>query len=224
MFAKTVVKKIGECEGCPSLDVEIFLNGRNMWLCQSCHDKDAAVAQAISTIKDAKKQQEDIKLVTDVFNAGTRSFIEIQAAVQQNEEIAESDKRTQVLDLAVSQYKALRDAIFQEKAALEAKVNAAQALQVNIQEMVGTLHKEQQAKYKEYALNYKPETPTVKKPKADKAPSSGKASKWSKKELEAAITKYKEFKLDEQLVRFYAVKNNWTAEQAAAHIVATLKD
>jgi hypothetical protein len=210
--------KKGDCEVCARTEVSIVLqkNG-NIWMCDTCYAQDVAVSQqnahARTVIENARKADASIELKQDLFNAGTVSFVELQAAIENNTEIPADQKNYSVMVEVAARIEKLNVIIFTEEAALLAKKNERHALLVNAQNVAAKLHEKEREKFKQYDVNYKPVTPKSVKPKAV-SPKKG----FDKTAVFEAAKKYN---VPAAQVQSIVLAKNLSPEDAAKHM-ATL--
>jgi len=210
--------KKGDCEVCARTEVSIVLqkNG-NIWMCDTCYAQDVALSQqnahARTVIENARKADASIELKQDLFNAGTVSFVELQAAIENNTEIPADQKNYSVMVEVAARIEKLNVIIFTEEAALLAKKNERHALLVNAQNVAAKLHEKEREKFKQYDVNYKPVTPKSVKPKAV-SPKKG----FDKTAVFEAAKKYN---VPAAQVQSIVLAKNLSPEDAAKHM-ATL--
>jgi hypothetical protein len=205
----------GDCETCDRTDVELTQMHHNIMMCDTCVADEKAVternAHAVQVIADARKQDGQIELKADLFNAGTVSFVELQAAIENNAEIPAERKQYTLMEEVAARIEKLNAAIFSEEAALLAKKNERHALLVNAQNVAAKLHAVEREKFKQYDINYKPVAPKSVKPKVVKT--SGK--KFDKTALYEAAKKYG---VPAPQVQGIVTAQNKSYEDAAKHL------
>lgn len=217
---KNVVKKIGDCEiKDEHKNVEVFLETGNIWMCEVCRDEEERLtkrnAESRAVIEEARKLDATIELKQDVFNAGTIPIMELQAAIEQNTEIP-ADKKLYALVAEMSlRIDKLTEVIFVDEAALKVKRDERAAWIVNIQNFQAKLRTEEREKFKQYDVNYKPQTPKSIKPKAVKAPSKT----FNKAALYDAAKKYDVPALQVQSI---IVSRGMSADDAAKYLAELL--
>ncbi len=190
--------KIGDCEICDSREVKVFLETGRIWMCESCQNKEEELTrrneEARKVIEVSRHIDSLVELKQDVFNSPTVPFIELQAAVEHNTEIP-ADKKNDFLALEMkTRIETLTNAIFSEESALTTKKNERAMWQVNLQSVVSKLHIKEREKYKQFEINYKPQTPKSIKPHAVKGP-----VKFDKDAVFAAAKKYGVSAVDVQM-------------------------
>jgi hypothetical protein len=211
--------KKGECEVCARTEVNLILqkNG-NIWMCDTCYADDVATTEknthARAVIDNARKADASIELKQDLFNAGTVSFIELQAAIEANTEIPADRKNFSLMQEVAARIEKLNVVIFTEEAALLQKKNERHALLINAQNVAAKLHAVEREKFKQYDVNYKPVTPKSVKPKSVKTP--GKFDKTAV--FEAA----KKYGVPAAQVQSVILSKNLSAEDAAKHMAQLL--
>jgi len=217
MTGKTAIK--GDCDCCTATDVELKQMHHNMMMCSDCAAKEKEAIernkQAAHVLDFARKADSSIELKQDLFNAGTVSFVELAAAIENNSEIPAEKKNFAVMEEVVSRIQKLDAVIFAEEAATLAKKNERHALIINAQNVAAKLKESEREKYKQYDINYKPVTPKSVKPKVVKT--SGK--KFDKTALVDAAKKYG---VPLAQVQSIVVSRNMSPEDAAKHMAGLL--
>lgn len=212
-------KTKGDCECCTRTEVELTMTQPgNILMCSEClADNLEAIEKskhAVKVVETARKTDDVIELKQDLFNAGTVSFVELQAAIENNVEIPADRKQFAIMTEVADRIQKLDAVIFADEAALLAKKNERHALLVNAQNVAARLHEKEREKFKQYDINYKPVTPKSVKPKAVKP--SGK--KFDKAALYEAAKKYG---VPAPQVQSIVTAQNKSYEDAAKHL-ATL--
>ena len=203
----------GDCEFCQRVEVELFSQHGDL-MCAECIALEAVVSQAKQTIPNSRKVDSTLELKQDLFNAGTVSFIELQAAIENNPEIPADKKNYALVSEIDVRIQKLDEVIFAEEAALIAKKNERHALLINAQNLAAKLHDEERAKFRRYDVTYKPVTP--KSPKSPK-PVTGKS--FEKKLIKEAAEKYK---VPMSGVQSIVVSRNGITPDAAAKELAKI--
>jgi len=156
-----VKEVIGECEFC-GVDNSVLYPRRNDLMCQGCIDKENAVTKAESIIAQSQAKDAKIELKSDVMNAATTSFVELQAALQHNPSLDDEARKYALADMAVARIQQIDAAIFAKKQETVELENQKLAWLKNTQMHVATLRQDKQAKYAAYSVNYRPLPPTTK--------------------------------------------------------------
>lgn len=158
MNQKAVLK--GDCECCIEFtNVELFPVTGGMLACKRCKELSDAITTATKTVEVARKIDSAIELKQDIFNAETVSFAEIRAAIQNNPSIPDDQKEYAYVAECARRIDAISEVIFADEQALIAKRNQRYAWIVETQQAVARLRTEEQAKFKQYDVNFKPPTP-----------------------------------------------------------------
>lgn len=209
--------KKGDCEACDKVDVMLYLEFGNIWMCADCRAEQQAIATSNSkaVIEASRKVDTQIELKQDVFNAATVSFVELQAAITANDEIPANRKDYALMEEVAARIDKLSKVIFEEEAALVAKRNERHALLINAQVVAAKLHISEREKFKQYDVNYKPVTKPV-----VKSPSKTPKAKWNKAEVVAACNKYPGVPMAQ--VQSLIVARNMNPEDAAKHMAGLL--
>jgi hypothetical protein len=171
-------------------------NDSTMMMCEFCLDAEntatAAVEKAEKVIIESRQNDSKITHREDVMTAVTTSFIELHGAILANPAIPAESKKFALAEEVSSRIKSRDEAIFAIKANLAALENERFAWLKNLQPLVATLRVEEQAKYKQFNLNYKPAEPGIVKvrkvAKAGKAPTpkSGSSKKYTPRQIKEA--------------------------------------
>jgi hypothetical protein len=211
-------KTKGDCETCERVDVELTQMHHNMMMCSDCvAEEQQAIArskQAAQVVTDARKQDAAIELKQDLFNAGTVSFVELSAAIENNAEIPADRKQFAIMSEVAERIQKLDAVIFAEDEKQLARKNERHALLINAQNVAARLHEKEREQFKQYDVNYKPVTPKSVKPKTVKT--TGK--KFDKAALYEAAKKYG---VPAPQVQQIVTAQNKSYEDAAKHL-ATL--
>jgi hypothetical protein len=213
----TVIRK-GDCDCCERTDVVLAPSrfDAGMLQCEACSANEAKVTAAVRTIDTARKLDDSIELKADIFNAATVSFVELEAAVQNNSEIPAERKNYALAELAAERIDKLNPVIFEAEQALLKLKNERYMWLENTQKTVAKLRTEQQAKFKQYNVNYKPEAPS-KKVKTVQPVRTAKA--FDKKAVYEAARKYG---VPAHTVQGMVVSRNGMSPEAAAKELAEL--
>lgn len=189
----------GDCDCCPRTDVSLTPSkyDSSMMMCSFCFDDEATatvtVDKAEVVIRESRQNDAKITFKEEIMNAVTTSFIELHGAILADDSIPAESKKSVLADEMVARIKNRDAAIFAAKAALADMEQERFALVKNLQPLVATLRVEEQAKYKPFNVNYKPQQPDVTKirkvakssgPKAYTPSTSGK--KFSIKQIKDA--------------------------------------
>lgn len=168
------------CESCPNVGVMEIYN--DMLLCRECIAKEiettrntVVVIQPQSTLelmndtlKLARQIDNSVETRTDIFNAGTISFIDIKLAIDNDSAIPQDKKAFALAEMVKARYDHYRKIFFEHN---EIAVNAATQQRAAIQ-FLNTLAnqlKESERKALQIAdVSYKPEVVKVEKPKTIK--------------------------------------------------------
>ena len=132
-----------------------------------CFDDEATatvtVDKAEVVIRESRQNDAKITFKEEIMNAVTTSFIELHGAILADDSIPAESKKSVLADEMVARIKNRDAAIFAAKAALADMEQERFALVKNLQPLVATLRVEEQAKYKPFNVNYKPQQPDVTK-------------------------------------------------------------
>lgn len=215
--------KIDDCDACPKQDVEVW-SLDNMLLCADCRAKqlDAKNAAARlpvaveSLIAKSQKQDASIQVKADIFNAATVSFIELKAAVDNDENVPADQKEFEFVKLVAERIKKFNEVIFADEAALNEKKNERHAWHTQMKEFANKLREDQRAKLKQFDINYTPSSPkAVGAIKTSKPTGPKKKKSFTITELKAAAGKYN---LPYAQVQSIVISRNMTPTDAAEHL------
>ena len=186
------MSKTGDCEVCTdAVGVTVTLMHGNIWMCATCKADQVAIAteNAKHVILTSQKIDSTIQLKADVWNTTTTSFTELQAAILANGEIPVSEKNSVLLTETGARIKVLDTAIFKAKAELADMQTERNSLLKSAQLVHARLRENEQAKFKQFDVNYKPVAPKTIKPKAIKPPKASN-TRFSMKRLKEAEATY----------------------------------
>jgi len=205
----------GDCDCCPKTDVMLTpsLFDIHMMQCDDCAAKEARTQAAQQTIDTARKLDDSIELKADIFNAATVSFVELEAAVMNDDAIPADQKNYKVAELADERIKKLNPVIFEAEEALLKLKNERYMWIEQTQKVVAKLRVDHQAKFKQYNMNYKPEAPSKKVKTVTPAGPSRKVT-FDKAAVYAAAKKYG---VPAAQVQSIIVSKGLSAEGAAKH-------
>jgi hypothetical protein len=200
---RKIVKKLGECEVCGTLDVECAVYYGGISQCDSCIEAERALlatSGANRTVVQSQKIDSTVELASDVYNLETVACVEIQAAIQNDEGI--KNKHYMVADTIKTRIELFDKAIFAKKQELDELNSRRRAAHTFIKEsaFVNQLRNEEREKLRLEDISYTPQSPTKPTIKAASAPSS--------KQIKAAE------------IREMAVKHNVPEDMRAAFIMS----
>lgn len=180
---------IGECDACPKLEVDLFeMSGSKMRLCLTCYQAEVKAVEDSkwinSTLQTAKAVDNSIQLKADIYNAATVSFVELKAAIDNDETIPAERKVESFMKAVQERIAKYNEVIFNTR-------NELQSWSQNTQEFIGKLRAEEREKYKKFNITYTP-TPVTKAAIKGKSAKSPKApsTKFNLAEAKAAAAKY----------------------------------
>lgn len=176
MLNKQVKPIIGDCEikdGHTNVEVWLTQPG-NIYMCAACMAEQQVLTQrneaAQNLINSFKSHDSVMEVKTEIWNAQQIPLMELKAAIQQNDEIPESEKSHAFIKECKSHVEKLDSLIFQMRKQLNDMDNERAAWQTNGQEAYGKLRSELRDGFRQFDLNYKPATVKEIKPKAVKTP------------------------------------------------------
>ena len=203
----------GICENCDAPNKELRISLGGIKLCDTCYDDEqAAITRskaAVKIIETARHTDNAIELSSDICNAATVSFAELQAAILHDSGIPESRKDYALMDEIAARIEKLDAAIFAEQAEVDRKKNERYAFLKNAPTIVARLQESERAKYKKYDVNYKPAQ--VSKPRPTAVPSV-------KFNADAVMEASKKYGVSSATIRMMSKKRGITPEQAAKEL------
>ncbi len=202
----------GDCECCTATNVQLTLSRRgNMMQCKTCRETDEMTRtnDAKNVIELSRKVDSTIQVKKDIFEKMAISFVELQAAINNNGEIPADRKDYALLEEMNARYETLKQAIFDAKSTLVTLQNEQNALLHNAQSVVAKLREADRAKFKQFDINYQPAP--VKKPKTVKAA----RPTYKMSEVKAAADKYK---VPAPQVQSIILSKNLNPEEAAKYM------
>jgi hypothetical protein len=209
-------KRIGDCETCERTNLALTLEHRNMWMCEFCVADEKAIITKIGEanvlLEQSRVIDSSIQMKPDMFVAKTIPIIELQASIQQDENIPASQKDSAYAKACNERYLHFKEIVFQRRAELNEFEQEMRAWQVNAQTAAGKLRSDEREKYRHLDINYVPTGP-VKSPKA-KSTKAGKP-KESKEDFAAAIAKYD---VPAHGVKMMMISKHLSAMEAAAEL------
>lgn len=174
-MAQVIKSKIGECESCPAIDVEIKNYFSNMYQCEECHAKDVAhntpEAQAARgevykaeqrVLAEVKAMDASVVVRTDLFNAATVAIMDIKKAIDADDTI--TNKPYALAETLKTRFNHFKSVVFDLNEKLVEAGNQQKAIQVYLNNLANQLRAEERAKLQIEDINYKPnavKTPTV---------------------------------------------------------------
>jgi hypothetical protein len=170
-----VKSKIGECESCPAVGVEVKAWFGNMFQCNECHEKDmahnspeaqeargVAYKQEQSVLAEAKAIDDSIQVRSDLFNAATVAILDIKKTIDEDANI--TNKPYILAETLKSRFEHFKNIVFDLNQQLVEAGNQQKAIQVYLNNLANSLRAEEREKLKIADINYKPnqvKTPTV---------------------------------------------------------------
>lgn len=210
--------KTGDCDCCERTNVALTRSTEQagMMQCSVCYtDEQAAIAKrrSVEVIEQSIAIDETIVLQKDIHNASTVAFIELRAAIQNNDAIPADQKEYELVKMAAERIKIVKAAIIADEQALMAKKNEHHAWITQVQEVASRLRADYREKIKQYDLSYHPSGIT-KKEKSTTPSQSGKPG-FKRAEVSEAATKYN---VDRMMVQFMVTQRNITPDAAAKEL------
>lgn len=208
---RKIESKIDDCECCSRTAVELTLEYGNTWMCSDCKEKSVKAHSVNSVIAESRKIDSLIEVRQDVYNAATVPFIELKAAIDNDESIPADQKGYAFLKEVELRLEKFDKVTFDLKEALVNNQNERHSWAVSARDFIAKQRTELRNQFKQLDLNYQPKVKEI-KPKPVPSGKSGKASTYNKKELHEAATKYG---IDPTTIRIVMSSKNLSAENAA---------
>lgn len=208
-------RKHGDCDCCTNVNVPVTASN-GMMMCDSCIAlQNAAIERqkAVETIEKSVKTDDSIVMKTDLFNAATVSFIELQAAISHDSNIPEEAKGYELVKQAAERIKKMNAAIIADEQALMQKKNERHAWLTNVQEVASKLRADYREKFRQFDLSYQPVA--APKPTTKKAASKPKKETFKRADIVAACAKYNVADQLHMIQMMLVSRNGLTPEDAA---------
>ena len=214
---------IGECDACPKTEVDLFeVVGSRMRLCTVCYQAELAAIESskvINTVvQQSLKNDSNIQLKADIFNAATVDFITLKASIDADETIPSDKKAETLVKLAEQRIHKFTEAIFnlnQEKINRE---NEREGWRKQTMEYISTLRAEQREKYSKFNISYAPVVATKKTIKSATTTRTRKPA-FDTAACKAAAAKYN---VPMASVQMLATSQNLSIEDAAKKMAALM--
>lgn len=223
-------KKIGECEVCPAKDIEIHVHYGNLWMCDSCWAKEAALKAEVNkpenvearvnatrlnpitpidskVIETSRAIDASIQVRTDLFNAATVAIMDIKTAIDADTTI--TNKPAKLAETLMDRFNHYKQVVFELNEKIVEAGTQQKAIQVYLNQLANSLRAEEREKYRITDINYKPNAPTV---KAVKTITTRKSTKLDKVELRKYAA---EIGIAEYTLQSFVVSKGVTVAEAA---------
>jgi hypothetical protein len=197
------------CDACPNVGkVEPSISNK-MLLCPDCWNKEAQIP-INDVLVEAKKVDDSINLRTDLFNAATKSIMDIKQAIDEDETI--ENKNYKLAEILRDRFSHFKNVVFEAQQTIVDASNNQKAIQVYLNNLANQLRADEREKLKLHDINYKPATVkparvTTLKPKVKKL---------DKVELRKVAG---EFNIPEFFLQQVVVQANMTPREAAEKIM-----
>jgi len=223
------VNPVGECDGCPKTNVDLYQASRGMMLCKECHTQEQETIskqkEVKSLLEESRKRDAEITSKEQIFVADTVPAIELRGLIENDETIPAGEKDYAFVKECETRYTTLKAAMFthrQELARMEAE---ARIWQVNIQTTAVRLHGEIRRKYEQFDIEYKPNVTKAKTPvnKPVKTPTPKKKS-FTKADLIELSTVCKKYGVGDHVftVQSIVLNRNMSYDEAAKTLASKL--
>jgi hypothetical protein len=212
----------GDCDCCERLNMTLTpsVHDVTMMMCEFCKANEATVTTARAVVETARQTDSAIVLKQDIWTATTTAFVELQGAILSNPDIPAEQKKYALAQEAAERIKKYDAVIFNKKKELAEIENERFGWVKNLQPLVATLRAEQQAPFKQYNLNYKPQSPgkSIKTTKAVKSTTTPKSAQFKYADIKAACAKHG---VDISIVKMMMMSRNGLSPEAAASELAS---
>jgi hypothetical protein len=239
MLNKPDTKKIGECEVCPAIDIEITVHYGNLWMCDSCWQKEQQLKSEVmkpeniearinstrinpttpidsQVIQTSKAIDSSITVRTDLFNAATVAIMDIKKAIDSDESI--TNKPAKLAETLLERFNHYKQVVFELNEKIVEAGTEQKAIQVYLNQLANSLRAEEREKYKISDINYKPNAP--KSPIVRSISTTG-----TKKKIDKALAKKysMELGINEFTFHSFALQMNGDVDAAYKKIKASIE-
>lgn len=201
-----MTKEIGICEVCESEKLVTVKYG-NMKFCDECwlieerasnenqslanqqkrlDELNSKQAESNQILNEVKKIDSSIQVRTDLFNAATKSIIDIKKAIDSDETI--QNKPYELAKILTERLNHFNTVVFELKNELVEAGTNQRALQTSLNQLANQLRAEEREKLKIADINYKPNPIKVPTPRNISTRTTLKKTKIDKKELRVAAS------------------------------------
>ena len=140
------VTKLGECDICGQFDCKVWQTPGNIWMCEPCKAKEDKLQAENSAETELRLQQEslrgltelsrqtdqNVQLKTDIFLADTVAAVELKAAIQADDTVAEADKQFALANECQTRYMHYKEVVFAAREALAEAENKMRMWQTKV--------------------------------------------------------------------------------------------
>lgn len=212
----------GECDCCPKVDVALTGPFKGMMMCEDCardnqvaFDTSKAAAEVIETSHEIDAT---IELKSDIFNASTKAFMELYAAIQNDDTIPADKKEYALVAEADRRIKQMKKVIIEQDIAhMNAQMTRKGEHQAWIRQnndMMSRLHAADRAKFTANDVNY--QSPSITKKEKSTKPSQGGKAAPKRSEVNEAAAKYNVSAV--QITMMVTMRAGLTPEAAAREL------
>jgi len=213
----------GDCECCDKVEV-IVTESHGIKMCNDCrHANDEAAIRATSAnsmVRESRESLETIQIKPDVFNATTRTAVDVMNAIIADSAIPTNQKNYAMAQESLNNYLHYKKVIFEKREAFAKEMseleNAQRAWQVQVHTFAAKVEGAEKEKFRNFDVQYQPKP--VKAAKVAKSPTTP-AKKYNKVELFDAAKKYGVPMAGVQMI---ATQFNLNAEDAAKKLAVSM--
>ena len=194
-------KKIGNCEVCDKINVDINLHYGNMWFCDDCWEKEesatlvnespTAVASRLETVSnyttslnsavsESNKIDSTIQVRTDLFNAATTAIMDLKKSIDDDTSV--TNKPFTLASTLKDRFEHYKNVVFELNEKIVEAGNHQKAIQIYLNNLANQLRAEEREKLRLSDISYKP-TPPKSGVKKISTTQTGKKGKIDKAEL-----------------------------------------
>lgn len=222
--------KTGNCEVCPTENVNVILKPGNIWMCEPCSIKEdeltaqnntpeAVQSRVNAVIERAKEIDKKVEVRTDIFNAETVSIVELKKAIEADETII--NKPYALAQTIKERWEKLQTVGFELSEKLVEINNQQKAIQVYMNNLANSLRSEEREKLRIQDINYKPQAVKPAKVKTVSTTGTKRTSKIDK----VALKKYStELGIAEFTLQSFVISMGCSVEEAATRIRKSIQD
>ena len=223
------IKLMGICEVCESETTVSFHYG-NMKFCDDCWEKEERASIEHQSLANQQKRIDEnnakitenkviqqsietdnrIQIRTDLFNAATKSIIDIKQAIDSDETI--TNKPYRLAEVLTNRFNHYKTVVFELNSKLMEAGNEQRAIQTYLNQLANQLRAEEREKLKIADINYKPNPVKSISPKTISTRTTSVKRKIDKKELRAVAA---QLGVSEFTLQMVVVSKNISVAEAA---------
>lgn len=220
---------MGICEVC---EVEKLVTTQygNMKFCDECWLKEVKASEENQSLSNQQKRIDEsnsrkvenqliteskeidnkINVRTDLFNAATKSIIDIKAAIDSDDSI--TNKPYRLAEVLTERFNHYKTVVFELNNSLVEAGNNQRAIQTYLNQLANQLRAEEREKLRIADINYKPSSVKSVTPRTISTRTTSKKNKIDKKELRAVAS---QLNISEFTLQMIVVQKNISIKEAA---------